>query len=196
MCKIEVCLPETNEIALHAPYEKGRRLPYRTGGNFFLRLLTENAIYRFRATFEGYGTLDGFEVARFKLEDKGEKVQRRSAFRFNCSLPVTYAIIYSSGQQSERENALVVDISAGGAKIFTDKNLHPGYLLNVALQLEDDLVIAFGDVRTKTELPPNSRYKFQYGVRFAMMPESDQERIVRYMYKKQREELKKVRPGR
>jgi c-di-GMP-binding flagellar brake protein YcgR len=193
-CKIEECLMRTREIVIHAPMEAGRLVKYRTGGNFFLRLLSENAIYRYRATFVSYGTVDGFDVVRFKLEDEGEKMQRRDSFRFNCSLPCTYAIIHSSGQQSEREEGLVVDISAGGTKIYTDKTLQKGYLLNIGITLGNATLVAFGDVRTKKELPPDSRYAYQYGIRFAMMPESDKERIVRHMHKLQREELKKFSP--
>jgi c-di-GMP-binding flagellar brake protein YcgR len=192
MCKIEVVQPDTQEVVIHAPPERGRKVRYRAGGNFFLRLMTENATLRYRATFKGYGQIDGFDVVNFKLEDGGEKVQRRSSFRFSCSLPCNFAIIYTSGQQSEREDGLVVDISAGGAKVYSDKNLHEGYLLNIGLMLGKETVVAFGDVRTKMELGGGSKYAYQYGIRFAMMPESDQEKIIRHMYKLQREELKKA----
>ena len=193
MCKVEILLPENLEVLIHAPVERGRPVRLSESETYFLRLLTDNAIYRYKVKLMAYDDVDGFDVVRFKLEDGGEKVQRRSAFRFNCALRVTYSVIYSNGQQSDREEGLIVDLSAGGAKIFSDKNLHTGYLLNISLQLSDDLVVAFGDVRTKRELPRESRFAYQYGVRFAMMPESDQEKIIRYMYKMQREELKKAR---
>jgi len=194
MCKVEVLIPEKKEVLIHAPVERGRLVRMRVGSDFTLRLLSDNATYMYKAKLVEYTDVDGFDVVRFRLEGDGEKVQRRSSFRFNCALPATYAIIYSSGQQSEREDALVRDVSAGGAKIFSDQNLQEGYLLNIGLQLGDDTVVAFGDVRSRVELPKSSRYAYQYGVRFSMMPESDQEAIVRYMYKLQREELKKARP--
>jgi c-di-GMP-binding flagellar brake protein YcgR len=194
MCKIEIQLPAKREILVHAPVEKNRPVDMPIGGSFFLRLLTDNAIYRFKATMIAYGDVDGFDVVRFRIEDDGEKIQRRSAFRFNCGIKINFSVIYSSGQQAETEEALITDLSAGGAKIFTDKILQVGYLLNISLQIGDDLVVAFGDVRTKTDLPPGQKHKYQYGIRFAMMPESDQEKIIRYMYKLQRDELKKARP--
>ncbi|MCL2386287.1 MAG: PilZ domain-containing protein [Defluviitaleaceae bacterium] len=193
-CKIEVLIPEANEVLIHAPIERNRLVQLQKGGKFILRLLTDNATYIFNATMMAYGDVDGFDVVKFHIDDGGEKIQRRSAFRFNCFIGITYAVVYSSGQQAEREEGMITDLSAGGAKIFTDKNLHEGYLLNIELPLGDDLVIAFGDVRTKTQLPKSSKYAFQYGIRFSMMPESDQEKIIRFMYKMQREELKKARP--
>lgn len=193
MCKVEVVLHAKKEVLIHAPIEQGRLVRLRTGERFTLRLLTENSTFNYRAELLGYTDVDGFDVLKFRLEDGGQKVQRRSAFRFNCALGISYSIIYSSGQQSERETGLVIDLSAGGAKIYSDKKLSIGYLLNIDLQLGDDLVVAFGDVRTSMELPRDSRYAYQYGIRFSMMPEADQEAIIRYMYKMQREQLKKAR---
>ncbi|MDR0271796.1 MAG: PilZ domain-containing protein [Clostridiales bacterium] len=194
MCKIEVLIPEKRQVLVHAPVERNRLVELKIGGNLMLRLLTDNAIYNFKATMVAYAEIDGFDVVRLSIDDDGEKVQRRSAFRFNCAIPVTFSAIYSSGQQAEREEGVATDLSAGGAKIFTDKSLHTGYLLNISIPLGEGLVVAFGDVRTRTELPDGSKFAYQYGVRFSMMPESDQEQIIKFMYKNQREELKKARP--
>lgn len=194
MCKVEVLLSERKEILIHAPVENGRLVRLRPGEKFILRLLTENANYNYNATLLAYTDVDGFDVLKFRVDDGGEKVQRRSAFRFSCAIKSSFSIIYSSGQQSERDDGLVIDLSAGGAKMYSDKKLSIGYLLNIDLQLGDDLVVAFGDVRTAMDLPRESKYAYQYGIRFTMMPEADQEMIIRYMYKMQREELKKARP--
>ena len=194
MCKIEVMLPDRKEVLVHAPISRGRLVKLERGVDYALRLLAENAIYRFKAKLVAYGDLDGFDIVRFSLVGEGEKVQRRSAFRFNCSLRVTFTIIYSSGQQSESHEGLITDLSAGGAKMYADANAHMGYLLNISLQLGDDLVVAFGDVRTRKDISRDSKFAYQYGIRFSMMPETDQEKIIRYMYKMQREELKKARP--
>ncbi|MCL1884940.1 MAG: PilZ domain-containing protein [Defluviitaleaceae bacterium] len=194
MCKIEVLIPEKRMVLIHAPVENNRPVDLKIGGSLMLRLLTDNATYRFRSTMMEYGDVDGFDVVKLRVDDEGEKIQRRSAFRFHCSIPISFSVIYSSGQQTEREEGIIIDLSAGGTKIYTNKSLHEGYLLNISIQLDKDTVVAFGDIRAKSELPRGSKYTYQYGIRFAMMPESDQETIIRYMYKIQREELKKARP--
>jgi len=194
MCRVEVLMPTTREVLVHAPMEGGRLVRLRVGEKFVLRLLTDNATFCFKAELAAYTEVDGFDVVRFKLTDSGEKIQRRNAFRFNCAIPVSYSIIYSSGQQSERESGLVIDLSAGGAKMYSSKKLNTGYLLNLDLQIGDELVVAFGEIRTALDLPSSSKFKYQFGIRFTMMPEADQEKIIRYMYKMQREALKKARP--
>lgn len=194
MCKIAVALTERREVLVHAPKQEGKSVPLELGAKLNLRLLTENAIYSFGATMLAFTDVDGFEVVRIRINDGGEKIQRRSAFRFNCSIPVAFSIIYTNGQKAARGEGIITDLSAGGAKIFTNENLQVGYLLSIELPIGKDLVIAFGDVRSRMELPPKSKYHHQYGVRFSMMPESDQEIIIRFMYKMQREDLKRVRP--
>ncbi|MCL1846171.1 MAG: PilZ domain-containing protein [Defluviitaleaceae bacterium] len=194
VCKVEVLVPDSREILVHAPVENNRPVDLKDAGPLTLRLLTDNAIYVFKATFLAHGDIDGFDIIKLRVDDDGEKIQQRSTFRFNCAIPITFTVIYSSGQKAERDAGVISDLSAGGAKIFTDKSLQTGYLLNVSIQLGDELVVAFGDVRSRTELPEGSEFAYQYGIRFAMMPESDQEQIIRYMYKIQRDELKKVRP--
>ncbi|MCL1884548.1 MAG: PilZ domain-containing protein [Defluviitaleaceae bacterium] len=193
-CKVEVLLPESRVVLVHAPVEQNKPVYLKIGGNLTLRLLTDGAIYRFNVLMMSYGDVDGFDVVKLRILDEGEKIQRRSAFRFNCGIPVTYSVIYASGQQAEREEGLVSDLSAGGAKIFTNKSLHTGYLLNISIPLGEGMVVAFGDVRSKTDLPQGSKFSYQYGIRFVMMPEADQEQIIQFMYKMQREMLKKARP--
>ncbi|MCL2577416.1 MAG: PilZ domain-containing protein [Defluviitaleaceae bacterium] len=195
MCKIAVLNLEAREVLVHAPMEGSRPVRLEIGGGIVLRLLTDNAIYCYKARMIANTDIDGFDAVKFQVIDDGEKIQRRSAFRFNCGIPITFSIINTGGQQTQRDTGLLTDLSAGGTKIFSDKVLQEGYLLNIAIELGDDLVVAFGDVRVRMDLPPGkSKYKYQYGIRFAMMPESDQEKIIRYMYKLQREELKKARP--
>ncbi|MCL2840393.1 MAG: PilZ domain-containing protein [Defluviitaleaceae bacterium] len=194
MCKIEVMLPNTREVLIYPPIENGRLVRLRTGEKFVLRLMSDNSSFRYTATLVAYTEVDGFDVLRFKLEDGGEKIQRRSAYRFAYTLNVSFSVVYSSGEQSEREEGLIIDLSAGGAKMYSDKKMTIGHLLNIDLQLGDNFLVAFADVRTVMDLPRGSRYKYQYGFRFTMMPQVDQEVIIRYMYKLQREELKKARP--
>ena len=192
LTRVELLLPEKHEVYVYAPKVSGHPVNLVADEQYYFRLVTESSIFRYRAKFISYGEIEGFEVASFKLLDGGEKTQRREAYRFNLNSMVIFSVVYTDGNQSEKIDGMIVDLSAGGAKIYTDRKVSKGELLIIDLMLDDDQIIAFGDVRTASDLPPKSRFAFQYGVRFAMMAESDQERIIRFMYKKQREELKKA----
>jgi len=193
MCKIIALNAKTREILVHTPMEGNKPVELLAVGSISLRLLTDNAIFNFRAKMVSNVTVDGFDAIRIGILDEGEKIQRRSAFRFNCAIPITFNVILTSGEYTERDEGLIIDLSAGGAKIFSNKGLLEGYLLNISIPLEEELIVAFGEVRMKSDLPDKSKYKYQYGIKFSMMPEPDQEKIIRHMYKLQREALKKVR---
>jgi c-di-GMP-binding flagellar brake protein YcgR len=195
LCKIIKLIPEKRQVFIHAPVENDKTVELEAGTELVIKLMTDNASYNFKASLMAYTEINGYDIVRLQIVNDGEKVQRRSAFRFNCSIPTTFKIIYTDGQQAEDEEGLVTDLSAGGTKIFANKSIPEGSLLNISLPLgEDTNIVAFGDIRLKLSTPDNAKYAYQYGVRFTMMPEADQELIIKYTYKMQREELKKARP--
>ena len=192
LTRVEMLAPDKREVYVYSPKVDGRPISLSAEEQYYFRLVSDSSVYRFKVKFLSHGEIDGFDITSFKLMDTGEKTQRRSTFRFNVSKNIVFSVIYTSGHQSEKEEGLLVDLSAGGAKIFTDRKMNIGYLLNIDLQLDDDSIVTYGDVRTASDLPNGSRFAYQYGIRFAMIPESDQEKIIRYMYKKQREDLKRA----
>ena len=192
MTRVEMLVPEKQELFVYAPKVSGHIMNLNTDELYYFRLVTDASVFRYKAKFLKHGEIEGFDISSFRLLDGGEKTQRRTAFRFNVSKSIVFSIVYTSGYQSEKEEGLLVDLSAGGAKIYSDRKMSIGYLLNIDLQLDEDAIVTFGDVRTASDLPAGSKYAYQYGIRFATIPESDQERIVRFMYKKQREDLKKA----
>ena len=194
ICKVEVVLFDSKEVLIHAPMQDGRVVELPKGERYVLRLLSDQSVYRFHAILISYLKEDGFDVFKFRVTDGGEKVQRRDAFRYNCSINVTFAMVSNSGQMSAAEPGLVIDLSAGGVKLNSNKSMQERDFMNITMQLGDDLMVAFGEVCSRKDIPDNDKYKYQYGIKFAMMDAKDQERIVRYIYKSQRDELKKARP--
>ena len=192
LTRVELMKPEKHEVYVYAPKVNGHPVNLTSDEQYYFRLVTECSIFRYRVKFLTHGEIDGFDISCFKLLDGGEKSQRREAYRFNLNTMVIFSVVYTDGNQSEKIDGMIVDLSAGGAKIYSDRKVSKGEFIIIDLMLDDDQIIVFGDVRTANDLPPKSRFAYQYGVRFAMMAESDQERIIRFMYKKQREELKKA----
>ena len=193
MCKI-VTLLNDQQLLIHAPKQDGQLVKLPVGDRFILRVMSDVSIYHFKAVLMAYLKEDGFDVVKFRVTDEGEKVQRRDAFRFNCAVVVEFATVSNSGQMGDSEKGLVIDLSAGGLKLNSNKFMQVRDFLNISMQLDDDLIVAFGEVCSMKDIPDNDKYKYQYGIKFAMMPATDQEKIVRYIYRAQREELKKARP--
>ena len=75
--------------------------------------------------------------------------------------------------------------------MMTTINIKHGSLLRIDLFLDDDYVMVFGQVLMAKHTPENIKYPYQYGIKFEVLPESDEERIVRYVYNEQRKLLKR-----
>jgi c-di-GMP-binding flagellar brake protein YcgR len=156
-----------------------------------LCFISDGAQVNFDGRFMAHEKIDGFDILRFFLINDGEKVQRRTAFRFTCSIPVTFNVVADNGEQSPRTEGIVRDLSSGGIKMNTTIPIASGSLLRVDLFLDDDYVMAFGLVLMVKHTPENKKLPYQYGIRFEVLPESDEERIVRYVYNEQRKLLKR-----
>ena len=194
--RVEQLVREDKIVYVYTPKTNGHKVSLRGDEQYYFRLIADNSVYRYMVGFLSHDELDGFDVTLFKLLDGGEKTQRRNSFRFNVAKMIVFSVVYSSGNQSEKAEGLLVDLSAGGAKVYSDRKMNIGYLLNIDLQLDNESITTFGDVRSANELPRGSRFAYQYGIRFPLITESDQEKIIRFMYKKQREDLRKAKSRR
>ncbi|MCL2605027.1 MAG: flagellar brake protein [Defluviitaleaceae bacterium] len=190
LTRVEV-VESDKTILIHAPLDKGKRIRLVERNVYGLRFISGEAQVNFDAKFMEHERVEGFEMLRFFLVSDGEKVQRRNAFRFICSIPVTFNVVADSGEQSTRTEGVVRDLSSGGIKMITTISIPQGSLLRIDLFLDDDYVMAFGHVLMTKHTPENVKYPYQYGIRFEVLPESDEERIVRYVYNEQRKLLKR-----
>jgi c-di-GMP-binding flagellar brake protein YcgR len=190
MTRVEM-VESDKTILIHTPTDKGRRIQLVERNVYGLCFISDGAQVHFDGKFMENQKIDGFHMLRFFLINEGEKVQRRNSFRFICSLPVTFNIIADNGEQSTRAEGTVRDLSSGGIKMTTGVNIKTGSLLRIDLFLDDDYVMAFGHVLMAKHVPENLKHPHQYGIRFEAMPESDEERIVRFVYNEQRKLLKR-----
>ena len=203
LTRIEHYKAEDKELHIWPPKVDGKTARINSDSFYEIRLFADTAEYRYKVKFIKHDEIDGFPITRFKLMHDGEKILRRNAFRINLDTMVLYSVVQDDGNQSDKIEGRVVDLSSGGAKILTNQELDRGELLNLSIQLDNHLIIAFGDVRFAAPAPPTffrgigknprPRYTYQYGISFVMLSDTDEEKIIQYMYRKQREELGRTR---
>ena len=209
LTRIEHHRADDKEVHIWTPKVNGRPANLNTNSFYEIRLFGETAEYRYKVKFIEHDEVEGFPISRFKLLHDGEKILRRDAYRLNLNTMVMFSVVQDDGNQSDKVEGRVVDLSTGGVKILTNQELDTGELLNLSIQLDNELLIAFGDIRFSTEapLPPPAprgigkkpqepRYTHQYGVSFVMLGDTDEEKIIQYMHRKQREELIKAKRNR
>lgn len=124
-------------------------------------------------------------------------VQRRNFVRVDCSDPISYIadrdVIESvsfSRDLGRVENeitkhmkqGLMLDISAGGIKLYCEENISEGQRIILKFQIQNDVLILRGTVMHKQMLVNPSGIKYFYGIRFDDIIEKTQEMIVNYVF--------------
>ena len=193
--RLVIFKPSEQEAHVSAPLVDGRPVKLSADMYYELRVYAENSEFRFKAKFLSDDEVYGFAISRFMLMNEGEKLLRRNAYRINIDTAVSFSVVYEDGHQYDRDEARVVDLSVGGAKIQTDMKIEKGELLNLSIQLGNELIIAFGDIKYAEPMPHSTdpsdtrpKYAYQYGISFVMLADSDKERVVQLMHKKKKQE--------
>lgn len=124
------------------------------------------------------------------------KSQKRRFFRARPLPPPIFEVVINTEMVSEK--CPVNDISAGGLAFITeldDKLVGPGMKVNLDFRLSDGYVIkANGIVRSHSPIDsPMPRKKYRCGVELVDIPERIQDRIVRFVFNLQKEEIKRRR---
>ena len=182
-------------VLLHSPKADGRTVVLPSKQMYKLCFLLDGSMLLYNGSLRENVNIGGYDMMRFELTDEGEKVQRRNAFRFACSVPFAFNVVNINGEQDPLTEGVIRDLSSGGIKFITTAKFEMGSLLRIDLNLNDDYVMAFGIVVMHRHKPDNIKYPHTYGIRFEVMPVSDEERIVRYIYNEQRKLLKRPQKG-
>ena len=187
--RVEV-LEKGGTLLLHPPSTRSSVGRISDGDRYAMLFTTEAARYSFDAIALGYVRVDGMEMLRFQLANKGRKIQQRNSFRFVCQIPILLRVVSDSGEQGAAIEATVRDLSGSGIKMACNTDIPNRALLRLDLQLNDDYLLVFGEVRMKKHTP-ELKVTYQYGVEFTALPEADVDTIVRYVTAEQRKLLKR-----
>lgn len=176
-------------VIVHEPLDKGKRIRFVGHNIYELSFMVGSAQLKFDGRYMATVKIDNFFMLRFELIGSGEKVQRRNSYRFVCSIPFVFNTIAENGSQSECIDGIIHDLSGGGIKMVCKEDLPENSLLRMDIILGEEKLMSFGQVRMKRQSPENVRYPFTYGISFELMPEKEEELIVRYIYNEQRKLL-------
>ncbi|MFB6356572.1 MAG: flagellar brake protein, partial [bacterium] len=116
--------------------------------------------------------------------DKMQRVQMREFVRVPCSIPVTIRTMEDGGYRELEAQA--VDISAGGMKCELDEEIseESEVMLTFELPLTDEYIDdVFGDILRVLEDTVEDCYVV--ALQFSGLTEDNQERIIRYTYRRQ-----------
>lgn len=143
------------------------------------RLFDLEGVYQFRSAAVRVYPEDDLLVMAAPAQI--HRLQRRDDFRLEVSLEASYGL-WGHERPADVQRAIVRDISAGGAFLAVDRPLPEGTRIWLRLSFPGGQVLkAAGEVRRSLDEPP------AIGVRFMDLTERDRDRIVAYLFHRQRE---------
>lgn len=120
------------------------------------------------------------------------KHQLRKYFRFDVSIPVKkyFTIIEDNEEKILEENCRTKDISGGGMKLYTNYQHNVGDIITCEFEVDKHLITTKAKV-VRVEEVDTFEFDFALGVEFKDIEERNRDRIIKFIFTKQRELIEK-----
>ena len=210
-----------NIALILVPLYQGHLLPLRTEEMYDLCFYTKNGLFQCRAVVQKrLKKDDNIAMAEMKFISPLEKFQRRQFYRMNCIAPLSFAAlsqeqlgmyldlkycIYKekiadleeklSEENIEFYKGVVLDISGGGMRFNSERPNVPESVLVLMPKMPDDteqkVTLLFGRVISSTRLPNKEPVMYDNRIEFVKIRPAEQEAIITYIFKAERERRKR-----
>ena len=212
---------DKDSAQIAVPIYKGRLLALRVDDVYELRFYTKGGLYRCRAKILKRTKEEGSAVvAEIKLVSALEKYQRRQYYRMNCIIPMTYAVLTETQlelyrekkrcltqeqkqaverklemQNIELKKATVLDISGGGVRFNSSIQQEAGDILLLQPSLPESIrkkvPFLFGRIISSRKLLNSAQEIFDNRIEFVEITHSEQEELITYIFKEERDKRKR-----
>ncbi|MCL2565172.1 MAG: flagellar brake domain-containing protein [Defluviitaleaceae bacterium] len=184
-----------DRMVLHVPISYGQLVELSKEDEYRFVFFTEKGIFRFSGNIEDSKEENGFALMIIKIFGEGEKQQRRDFFRLDCILPMKFSKMeresMDAPDDAEVYQGIVKDVGGGGLCFLSNDNLEEEDITKLIIKLDDDVLVAIGEVLHKHYFP-KAKYKYQYRVGFIGIRPGEQEKIVQFIFERQKRDLRKM----
>lgn len=184
----------SNMMEIHVPFTQGKIYTIHTGAELDVIFLKEKDTYMFKAVVTGRKNTEPIPMLWVKPVSQIEKIERRSFFRMECKLPVRYHIIGSTEEKDTEEiqmlDCYTRDISGGGVCLVTEEAYEPGTKIRASLKIGKQIGF-IGTVVRSVQIREKGKILYEIGVEYKQIENRDREKIISYIFEKQREKIRK-----
>jgi c-di-GMP-binding flagellar brake protein YcgR len=167
-------------VYIYIPTENGKPVFLSRNRNYLLRFSLANAVYQYPAELTHIISNDS-EAIPFRIVGDATKEQNRNMFRLACNIQMQFSIIDNRSRTFTSLSGVIHDLSGGGMKMESDKDVKVKSMLRLELPLEKETLLVIGQVMHKKMQKSESALHYQYGIKFTAMPQVDQDAIIRFI---------------
>jgi len=183
-----------NMMEIHVPFSKGMIYTVQPGILANVIFLKDNDTYMFKAEIIDRKKTEPIPMLYVKPVSPIEKIERRSFFRMESKLPVLYHVVEPAEANNDEEVPLkkchTRDISGGGVCLVTDEAYAAGTKIHAYLKLDREIGFV-GTVVRATQTRERGKIVYEIGIEFKQIENRDREKIISYIFEKQRERIRK-----
>lgn len=212
---------ENNIVMIALPLHQGQLIALQENLTYELRFFTKGGLYCCKATIlKRRKHFSSIPAAVLKLTSPLKKLQRRQFFRMGCLFSMKYSVLteeqrifymdrkrYILDNESilleeklmhkdiDLKKGVVLDISGGGIRFISREVQNEGDILLLCMELPEELLnkIPFmvGRVVVSKQILGQVPDTFDSRVEFIDISKEEQEQLVTYIFKEEREKRKK-----
>lgn len=212
---------DNNVAIIAIPSYKGCLVPLHVDEIYELQFVTRGGLYRCRGKIiKRSKSSENIAVAEVRLVSALEKFQRRQFYRMNCIMPLNYAVLTEVQKELYKEKkrclsleqklsiekklesqemvfhkATILDISGGGIRFNSSVQQETGdiCLLQPALPeiIRKKIPFLFGRIISSRPLLNKETVAFDNRVEFVEISSAEQEQIITYIFKEERDKRKR-----
>ena len=212
---------DINVASIAIPTYKGHLVPLRVDDIYELQFFTKGGLYRCRGKIlKRTKTSNNLAVAEVKFVSALEKFQRRQYYRMNCIIPMTYSVLTEiqrelyhekkkclsleqklsiekklEAQEMVFQKATILDISGGGMRFNSLVQQQSGDILLLQPALPETvrkkIPFLFGRIISSRRIPNKEPITFDNRIEFVEISSVEQEQIITYIFKEERDKRKR-----
>ena len=188
-------------IKVTIPTVQGKMQLIATDGEYDVYFYTDNGLYQCTCTVKDRYRTNAIPVMELELQSNLRKYQRREYYRLTCMLEMRCRALdneetdefMKTGNRSpigvRTPNAVMVDISGGGARFVTSESYEVGALILFRFSLKNKN--AFKDYSVigrvvYSQLMENSSGKYENRAQFVDIENTERESIIKYIFEEER----------
>jgi c-di-GMP-binding flagellar brake protein YcgR len=181
-------------IAIYAPISEGIIYPIHIGWHINVYFAEDKNLFTFQVEVSDRITVNNVAFLEAKIKSDIARIQRREYFRLSYTILVKYRILCDSQKDElpQYNEGYSTDISGGGLCLRTKEKIRINEMIECKFNIDNDGEIKLlGKVVRVGENNPELIYGQEIGVELKKTSKRDVDRIVRFIFKHQRELIQK-----
>lgn len=179
---------DENHLYISVPMYRGEIIPLRTGQSVKIYLNEKEMTYAFTTPILGR-RWQNIPLLVIQKPEAFIKIQRRNYMRLPVKLDLYFRI---TGDESDFKKGETIDISGGGVLFVTEENVEERQILEVELYLPNRKpFFCRAKVIRLLEKAKKKGDKNKVAVEYYEMTEGKRDKIINYIFEKQREWIRK-----